>query len=483
MCLFTAVLASLGVIAQLSAQENTTTRHGYQQYRLYDMGAFGGPTSWPSTEAISLTRAGAVGTADTSVGDPFSPNCFLPDCLIAHAFQWRYGVLTDLGSLPGKNGENSSYAFAINNGGLVVGVSENGSIDPATGYPEVAAVAWDDGKLLRLSTLGGTQSQALMLNDRGQIIGSASNTVSDPFSFGGFFPASTEVHAALWQHGSAIRDLGTLGGPDSIAYIINRSGQVTGWSYTSYTPNLDTGIPTIDAFVWDRGRMIDLGTLGGTLGYSTWINNRSQVVGYSNLAGDQNHHPFLWDRGVLTDLRTLGGSQGAARCSNENGVGTGNSRIADDSAVHATLWKNRQVIDLGTLKGYPCSRGYSINTSEQVVGYSATCDSSDSRAFLSEKGGPAVDLNALIEPPSDIVLTFAWVIDDRGEILAQGVLPNGDLHSVLLVPDGECGITCEQRIAESTYDPSRVPTTTTTRLPLFGKSADRFRYPLVKGLD
>jgi probable HAF family extracellular repeat protein len=51
--------------------------------------------------------------------------------------------------------------------------------------------------------------------------------------------------------------------------------------------------------------MADLGTLGGTLGYPNTLNNRGQVVGQSNLAGDGVSHPFLWDeREGLKDLGT-----------------------------------------------------------------------------------------------------------------------------------------------------------------------------------
>ena len=59
--------------------------------------------------------------------------------------------------------------------------------------------------------------------------------------------------------------------------------------------------------------MIDLGTLGGTdaavgpFAPTLVINNKGQVAGTSNLAGDVNFHAFLWDRGTLLDLGTLGG--------------------------------------------------------------------------------------------------------------------------------------------------------------------------------
>ena len=48
--------------------------------------------------------------------------------------------------------------------------------------------------------------------------------------------------------------------------------------------------------------MTDLGTLGGTFGFAQGLNNRGQVVGFSDLSGDLANHAFLWDRGVLTDL-------------------------------------------------------------------------------------------------------------------------------------------------------------------------------------
>ena len=52
--------------------------------------------------------------------------------------------------------------------------------------------------------------------------------------------------------------------------------------------------------------MVDIGTLGGVLGFASWLNNRGQVVGQSDLAGDLTHHQFTWPRGVLTDIATSG---------------------------------------------------------------------------------------------------------------------------------------------------------------------------------
>ena len=109
------------------------------------------------------------------------------------------------------------------------------------------AVAWHHGQVINLGTFGGNESFAIGANNRGQEVGAAANTVHDPFSV--FFGWGTQTRAFLWTQSQALRDLGTLGGPDSLAVNINDHGQIFGPSYTSYVPNPLTGIPPYDAFL------------------------------------------------------------------------------------------------------------------------------------------------------------------------------------------------------------------------------------------
>jgi hypothetical protein len=53
---------------------------------------------------------------------------------------------------------------------------------------------------------------------------------------------------------------------------------------------------------------------------------------------------------------------------------------------------------------------------------------------LWEKGSPIVALQSLVSPPSEIIVTGAVSINDRGVIVAGGILPNSDQHVILLVP-------------------------------------------------
>src|SRR4029077_16972432 len=212
-----------------------------------------------------------------------------------------------------------------------------GSIDAFTWLAEVRAVLWRDRHAIDLGTLGGNESNANAINDGDQVVGGALTGIPDPFAMvpqlscavlettGGcsgstfaynalFSNGTTETHAFLWQEG-VMFDLGTLGGPDSTALINNARGQVAGWSSISVVANPSTGVPTVDPFIWtpEDAEMVDLGGLGGTFGAPFFMNNRGQVIGVSNLAGDLIVHPFLWSKSKgMQDLGTLGGTYGHA---------------------------------------------------------------------------------------------------------------------------------------------------------------------------
>jgi probable HAF family extracellular repeat protein len=83
-------------------------------------------------------------------------------------------------------------------------------------------------------------------------------------------------------------DLGTLGGSASFATDINARGQIVGFSNTA------SGVE--HAFLWEKGKMTDLGTLAGDLTSRAWgINKRGQIVGESNDTTG-NPHAVLWTK-------------------------------------------------------------------------------------------------------------------------------------------------------------------------------------------
>jgi len=442
------------VPASAAAQEH---RH----YKLIDVGTFGGPESYvhetvpliTATREINLQEMVGGSATPIPITATSSPSVcgglsglfsgLVP--FVDHAFALREGTVTDLGALPGAT--NCSVANAINSNGVIVGQSESGEIDPLLGFNQSHAVQWKDGHIEDLGTLGGYESNAASLNNRGMVVGSATNAVPDPSACFGF---GTQCRAVLWRNG-VIQDLGTLGGPDSLASLINERGQVAGMANTNTSPSavcFPFSSLTADPFLWEKGRMTDLGTLGGTCGLPLALNNRGQVVGISNLPGDAVTHPFLWPGadGRMQDLGTLGGDFGNPNAINEAGEVVGYSNTTNGGPVIAFLWKKGVMTNLGTLDGDCASTAQAVNAKGQIVGYSSTnCDpfsfSAGRRAVLWEDGS-MVDLNALIPPGSGMQLNLAEAINDRGEIAVNGTPSGCNLleacgHAVLLIPCDE----------------------------------------------
>ena len=416
------LLAVLAIGPALTAQEHKS-KHSH--YRAVDIPTFGGPSSYINPQSVFgsptqiNSRGTAVGVAATAT--PAFPTsngfvCFGPAGAVPfvfHAFEWRDGTTTDLGALTGP--DECSEATSINARGQVVGTSEINEIDPFLGVKEVRAVLWQHGEIKSLGTFGGNHSAAAANNNRGQVVGIALNAIPDPF---GFFSAGTQARAFLWQNG-VLQDLGTLGGPDSLAFVLNERGQAAGYSYLSSIPNPATGVPTIDPFLWENGKMTDLGTLGGTFGFPVALNNRGQVIGVSNLAGDQTADQFLWDRGKLIDLytSTTGGNVITANAINDAGqiVGQADFSSTGGSPFSAVLWKDGVATNLGTLTGDCASEASVINSKAQVVGSSFNCDTFENRAFLWENGS-MIDLNDKVPRGFPLTLTSAVAINERGEI-------------------------------------------------------------------
>jgi probable HAF family extracellular repeat protein len=460
------LFAALAVPSGLTAQDrNDHNKHHH--YKVIDLGTFGGPMSFlnlPFNGVPALSNSGiTVGDSATHVQISATSNPFLcggplgnvPN--IFHTFARQNGAVSDLGAL-GNVAENCSNAGSVNSNGDIAGTSEIDDVDPVLGFKEVRAVRWDNGEITDLGTLGGPDSLANVgsINNRGRVVGAALNAVPDPFSLFDMFifgsPNGTQTRAFLWQR-NAMKDLGTLGGPDAWAVYVNDRSQVAGWSYTNSIPNSVTGLPNMDPFLWTQNKMIDLGTFGGAYGYPSGLNNQGWVIGQSGIAanpaacfslGDPDCHPFLWKKGKLTDLNTstAGGSPILAFGINDSGEIVGGA-VFHNVPLDAYLWRKGLATDLGHLSDCG-SLAFTINSNGQVVGGTFSCaDGTHSHAFLWENG-TMVDLDTLVPTGSPLRLVEAVTINDRGEIAGNGVPPgvarkdfNTLGHAFLLIPCDE----------------------------------------------
>ncbi|HEV2298864.1 MAG TPA: hypothetical protein VGR72_10140 [Candidatus Acidoferrales bacterium] len=434
----------------------------------------GGPPFVPFNRIIN--PAGAVlGSGDTPIPDPFCfDGCQVNYAFrFQGGVQTNLGVLprnpTVGAQTPCFDCAWSVFAFWIADNGFVAGQSLDNAFDPLTGFPAPLAVLWKDGKIVNLGTLGGDQSGAGAVNSGGEVAGAALNLTTDPFPFRPpyfnyfFFGNGTESHAVLWRDGT-MQDLGTLGGPDSAAFFVNENGQVAGSSDVDFNVNPATGGPTVHPFLWENGKMVDLvagapsGMFGGTFGIAAWLNEKGQVLGTMNLTGDTTWHSFLWDKGVVADLGTLGGINTTAQWLNSAGHVSGKSDVTaictacppgnQKQLHHPFVWKNGVMTDLGLLYDDTAGTAYSVNVKDQAVGVTVLCakvnfdDGCDGpiyHSFLWENGS-MVELQSLILPGSDITLSCAaceigaYNINDSGEIVGQGVLSDGNSRVVLLIP-------------------------------------------------
>jgi probable HAF family extracellular repeat protein len=434
-------IAALTIPNRVQGQLETGQLH---HYKLIDLGTLGGPVGLFFGLTGPLNNRGMASTCvSTAEMDPNYPNINLyfasgpqPN-FIEHAVLWQNGVLTDLGTLPGGT---SSCEQWITDTGLIVGGSTNGIMDPLLGVPEVQATLWLGKKPFDLGTLGGYESVPYSANDFGQVVGGAANTIPDAYNTGGFnfaVQAATQVHAFLWERG-VMRDLGTLGdGTDSVAFYVNDLGQVNGISFTNNIVNATTGLPTTDPFVWQNGKMTDLGTLGGVYAIGNYMNDRGQVAGSSDLAGDQTGHPFLWSKATgMQDLGTLGGVFGSAEWMNNTGEVIGFSTIPGDQGTDAFLWKNGVMTNISpTTDTFGEAEG--INDLGQIVG-GAQDSQGNGYGFLWQNGGPMVHLYDLAVPGSDLIaFQEATFINNRGEIAGNGTDPAGNDHAALMIPCDE----------------------------------------------
>ncbi len=428
LCIF---IMAMFVVVSVTMTPGLSAEQAHQHYRVVILPPEGGADSYLAgyLSNAPLTDAGTLGVA----ADTSTPT-------VNNSYTWTDGKQIEfqpLPQLPNLTG-TSTYINWVNQPGLAAGYGTR--TDSLTGASLNSAAIWNqNGQIFELSAPEGDQSQAVWINDFGQVSGWIANSTVDPCS--GFFSGTGfQTQGVLWKGGFMV-PLGTLGGTNSYGEFINNLGQVSGYSETSNVPNPNTGCPPFDPFIWENGKMTDInpGNFGGAEGATNFLNNQGQAVGYGDLYGDVDFHPFLWEAGRVTDLFTvgsLGGASGSALNVNELGHVVGFSSTAEGTIL-AVLWRNREFVNLGSLSGDDCSAPFSINSQDQIVGMSGSCATGVVRAFLWENG-EMVDLNTLIPRNSGVQLESADWINEDGEIAAQAVLTaNGAARAILLIPSGE----------------------------------------------
>jgi probable HAF family extracellular repeat protein len=394
--------AALPLSTLLVAQGQPTPVH----YRVIDLGTLGGSTS--SGNAIN-NLGWVTGNSNEANGDQI-------------ATLWLNGLQIPLGTL---GGPNSNVAWPVkNNFGLISGITENGKHDPlnesfscpAFGLVSgnsCVAFAWQFGAMTQLPGLGGNNSIGAGNNNLGQIVGWAENAIHDPTCD----PTVNQIlqfEATLWHQDWRgkwqVAELPPYpGDPDSAATAINDAGQAVGIS--GLCGQAIGAYSAIHALLWENGKPVSLGNLGGH-GWNTpaAINDRGVVVGFANGPNDviDNQLQIRWQ---------------------------------------AFIWTKQtgKMVSLGTLPGIDgtpdaMSQATDINDENQIVGVSyADFEFDGPRAFIYQNQ-TITPLNSLIgSATAKWYISSTGGINDFGEIGAQAnVVSNGVVtpvaHAVLLIP-------------------------------------------------
>lgn len=387
--LITAVtlFAVLAIHVPLAAQKEI-------RYTVTDLGTLGGTFS----QAFSLNNHGTVVGFSTLKGDT-----------TLHAFLWRQGVMTDLGTIGEAATPAYSSAMNVNDRDEVVGFSETSTPDPlGENFCGDSLVClpfiWRSGEMTPLITLGGTNAVGASINNRGEVIGFAETSMADPTCLP---PQILHIEPATWQR-TMITELPTFpGDSDGIAGSINDAGEAT--------------LPTGDCM----------------------------------FAGPPLGHDSLLRHGTLTDFGTFEGNPIAANDINNRAQVTGVTVNNAGNNVEGVIWQNGEASGLGFLPGDVVSIGSAISDSGLVTGQS--CDSNDNcRGFL-WRNGVMTDLATLVPADSPLDFPDPTGINSRGQIVGLGVQKStGEFHGFLLTPtDTEVGGENATPAAQGEFSQSR----------------------------
>lgn len=324
------VILMLTGLPVLTAPRDVSAQTPDTRYTIQSIGVIKGDTS---SAIFAINEDGVV--IGVSIGEPGDN----------HAVRFVDGNLREING----DDERASVSWAINADGQITG-------NVFTPDQVSAAVIWDDGEITTLPTLGGENAQAYGINDDGVVVGGSNSAP------GGVY------QACRWENG----EVTALAGPEgtSLASAINNSGQIAGTASNRAT-------------LWDGDPTIDLGTLGGTNSLGRAINDHGQIVGHSTTTADgqlgaAGTHAFLWEAGEMRDLGTLdGGAVSLAWDINGDGVVTGAAEHpdrADDPQLRlsAVAWLDGEIVDLNELipadSSWVLNSAYAINDAGQIAG-------------------------------------------------------------------------------------------------------------------
>jgi len=325
--------------------------------------------------------------------------------------------------LPASHINNINHDGTVNVSGEVVST--------ASTTLGVRAFAWKDGKIRVLPDLKRSHGSSFAVadNNRGLVVG---------WSYG-----PNGQHAVLWDAHDQITDLGTLPGYQfSLARSVNSKGQVVGYAFSQHSGTAAKLDGPARAFLWQSGKMVDLGTVPGCTSSRAYaINDSGQIAGWL-LTNDGATHAMVYENGTMHDIGTLGGKTSLATAINNQGQVVGAAQRYDGT-VASFFWQNGAMHDIGSIGDDMRGRAWAINDLGQVVGLSfgqnVNIDGYGGHPYIWDIVHGIRPLAVLMRgDPANTNNIFhsytVFSINNKGEVLGLNFLP-GIRRMFLLKPD------------------------------------------------
>ena len=369
-------------------------------------------------------------------------------CFSNAAAQTSYKV-TDLGT---EKGDILGCAMSLNDEGWTEVMAQNlppGEQDSLLGMLLSSRIFIDiDGFKLDLGTLGGanTSSNWGEINDFGETVGFSETAAIDPT---GEDICGIGTHHVclpfLWQRGH-MSALPTLGGNNGEASAVNMRGQIVGFAENG---PLDTTCPAGTTnnrvalpVMWENGTAKPLPLVSGDVdGFAFWINDQGQAVGYSGNCTVATHGAS-WKNNVISVLHDLGNGA-LAQAINNRGQISGQIGSADGSTAVAGVWLNGAdgpVTEIDLPLGDAVAFASGINDRGQVVGSSLDAHLNWSHAFIWQDN-VLTNLDTVFPASANLFPVMGNKINERGQISGMAIVMSGphkgDIHAFLATPVNE----------------------------------------------
>jgi probable HAF family extracellular repeat protein len=312
--------------------------------------------------------------------------------------------------------------------------------------PTQHAFIWDSTTgMTDIGTLGGATSNALGINDSGQVVGYS------------YLADNVTVHAFIWTAAGGMVDLGTDAAADSRAWAINSAGNVVGdndyvagsnqtpfyWSPsggfvlvgTSHGYNFAFGIndldevtgqiygtPSVHAFIWSptEGGPQQISQLaGGDASVGNAINNLHHITGTANIA-DGGYVAFVWNRsGGMRQIAAIpNGTYTAGEAINDNDeiVGIGLDARGRSKGFY---WSRATGMTLLPTLGGRQSAGFGINNSGVFAGYASNSSEVTHAVTWASNTSAPTDLGTLPGGTN----SYARAINSLGQVAGVSDVP------------------------------------------------------------